>query len=380
MTRPGKGLNPATVTQVRRFTYNANGQTTAITHPENGTVSFLYNPDGTVQRKTDAKGQRIEWTYTPEGWPATVRKFRPNGEEDGCGAVTYSYGGQTADPAFAGTNLQGRVALVSTGCPYERGGRIEELYSYHVAGAVLRKRLRITRGTSVVTKDIDYTYDAEGKLVSTKYPDERKPFVTTYDAMARPNGLTQEYSFGEWNNTELWETRAWVSGVSYGVAGELLGINIYAGNLGSGASDRRFVETREYNERLQLTRQRATHGWQGTVAMDLRYVFTSPSSPNNDGRILQRENVVSGETVNYTYDALQRLEKAETASAAWGLTWDYDGFGNRWEQRITKGTAPPNTVSFDQTTNRVNSAWYQHDANGNMTAMPGYNNLTYDID
>ncbi|MFN7645953.1 MAG: RHS repeat-associated core domain-containing protein, partial [Acidobacteriota bacterium] len=45
-----------------------------------------------------------------------------------------------------------------------------------------------------------------------------------------------------------------------------------------------------------------------------------------------------------------------------------------------KGTAPPNTVSFDQTTNRVNSAWYQHDANGNMTAMPGYNNLTYDID
>ena len=47
---------------------------------------------------------------------------------------------------------------------------------------------------------------------------------------------------------------------------------------------------------------------------------------------------------------------------------------------MTKGTAPPNTVSFDQTTNRINSAWYQHDANGNMTAMPGANNLTYDID
>ncbi|MCA2972316.1 MAG: hypothetical protein INH43_27675, partial [Acidobacteriaceae bacterium] len=47
---------------------------------------------------------------------------------------------------------------------------------------------------------------------------------------------------------------------------------------------------------------------------------------------------------------------------------------------MTKGTAPPNTVSFDQTTNRINSAWYQHDANGNLTAMPGANNLTYDID
>ncbi|MCA2968184.1 MAG: hypothetical protein INH43_06695 [Acidobacteriaceae bacterium] len=87
--------------------------------------------------------------------------------------------------------------------------------------------------------------------------------------------------------------------------------------------------------------------------MDLRYVFTSPSSANHPGRILQR------------------IEKAETTSAAWGLTWDCDGFGNPWEQRATKGTGPPNTVSFDQTTNRVNAAGYAHDANGNMTAMAG---------
>ncbi|MFN9461454.1 MAG: hypothetical protein ACK6D7_29385, partial [Acidobacteriota bacterium] len=65
---------------------------------------------------------------------------------------------------------------------------------------------------------------------------------------------------------------------------------------------------------MQLTRQRATYGLPGqpgTVAMDLRYVFTNPLSPNaadkiNDGRIIQRQNIVSGETVNYTYDALQR--------------------------------------------------------------------------
>ncbi|MFN9460172.1 MAG: RHS repeat-associated core domain-containing protein, partial [Acidobacteriota bacterium] len=35
---------------------------------------------------------------------------------------------------------------------------------------------------------------------------------------------------------------------------------------------------------------------------------------------------------------------------------------------------------FDLATNRVNAPGYAHDANGNMTAMPGYNNLTYDID
>ena len=177
MTRPGKGMNPATVTQVRRFTYNANGQTTSITHPENGTVNFTYNPDGTLQQKTDAKGQRIVWTYTPEGRPATVRKFATSWDatEDFAGRVDYTYGAQTVDPTFAGTNLQGRPASVSTGTPYQRGGRIDELYSYNVAGAVLRKRMRITRGMSIVTKDIDYTYDAEGKLLSTKYPTSASP-------------------------------------------------------------------------------------------------------------------------------------------------------------------------------------------------------------
>ncbi|MFN9892912.1 MAG: hypothetical protein ACK58M_06705, partial [Acidobacteriota bacterium] len=379
MTRPGKGMNPATVTQVRRFIYNANGQTTSITHPENGTVNFTYNPDGTLQQKTDAKGQRIVWSYTPEGRPATVRKFTgaSDATEDFATRVDYTYGAQTVDPTFAGTNLQGRLASVSTGTPYQRGGRIDELYSYNVAGAVLRKRMRITRGMSIVTKDIDYTYDAEGKLLSIKYPDERKPFVTTYDAMARPNGLTQDYRYGEWNGEELWATVQLVSGVNYGIAGELLGISIEA------QYGRRITETREYNERMQLTRQRATYGLPGqpgTVAMDLRYIFTTPSSPINDGRILQRENVVSGETVTYTYDALQRLEKAETTSAAWGLSWDYDGFGNRWEQRVTKGAAPPNNVSFDLATNRVNAPGYAHDANGNLTAMPGYSNLAYDID
>jgi hypothetical protein len=138
------------------------------------------------------------WRLFATSWDAT---------EDFCGQVKYESGrlsgGRTVDPSYVGANVQGRPASVSTGTPYQRGGRIDELYSYNVAGAVLRKRMRITRGMSIVTKDIDYTYDAEGKLLSTKYPDERKPFVTTYHAMARPNGLTQDYRYGEWNGEEL---------------------------------------------------------------------------------------------------------------------------------------------------------------------------------
>ena len=373
MARPGKGLNPATVTQVRTFTYNSGGQTTSISHPENGTVSFLYNPDGSVQRKTDAKSQRVEWTYTPEGRPATVQKFWANGTEDTCSRVTYEYGAQTIDGGFAGTNLQGRVASATTGCTGQRGGKVDELYSYNVAGAVVTKRVRITRGVSTVTKDIVYTYDGEGKLASTKYPDEAKPWVMGYDAMARPNGLTQEWWDG---NNNQWVNRQWVNGVSYGNAGQLLGMSTFSGI--QNFAEVRFTETREYNERLQMTRQRTLQG--ATLAMDLRYVFTNGANPNNDGRIIQRENVLSGETVSYAYDSLQRLVNAETTSTAWGLSFDYDGFGNRWEQLVMKGTAPGNVVSFNQATNRINSSSYSHDANGNMLATPTVSGMTYDVE
>jgi RHS repeat-associated protein len=238
---------------------------------------------------------------------------------------------------------------------------------------VVTKRVRITRGVSTVTKDIVYTYDGEGKLASTKYPDEAKPWVMGYDAMARPSGLTQEWWDG---NNNQWVNRQWVNGVSYGNAGQLLGMSTFSGI--QNFAEVRFTETREYNERLQMTRQRTLQG--ATLAMDLRYVFTNGANPNNDGRIIQRENVLSGETVSYAYDSLQRLVNAETTSTAWGLSFDYDGFGNRWEQLVMKGTAPGNVVSFNQATNRINSSSYSHDANGNMLATPTVSGMTYDVE
>jgi hypothetical protein len=99
------------------------------------------------------------------------RKFSANGATVDCSQVKYQYGrpsgGQTVDPSFVGANVQGRLVAVSTGCPYQRGGRIDELYSYNVAGAVLRKRMRITHSMSTVTKDIDY---ALGNLVRVWEP------------------------------------------------------------------------------------------------------------------------------------------------------------------------------------------------------------------
>ena len=54
--------------------------------------------------------------------------------------------------------------------------------------------------------------------------------------MARPNGLSQQYRFGEDHDTERSATRNLVAGVSYAIAGELEAIKVD-----------RIAETREYD-------------------------------------------------------------------------------------------------------------------------------------
>jgi hypothetical protein len=54
--------------------------------------------------------------------------------------------------------------------------------------------------------------------------------------------------------------------------------------------------------------------------------------------------MVSGEQVNYTYDALNRLAAAQTSPNSsviqWGQSFTYDGFGNLTNVTATAGSAP----------------------------------------
>ncbi|MBY0505371.1 MAG: RHS repeat-associated core domain-containing protein [Bryobacteraceae bacterium] len=141
-------------------------------------------------------------------------------------------------------------------------------------------------------------------------------------------------------------------------------------NLSGGGSQ---TETRQYNALGQLTRL--------TVPgqLDLEYCFSATA---NDGRATSQKNYISGEELEYQYDSLGRLTKAETtansgAAPQWGLSWTYDGFGNRLQQNAVKGTVPTASLLVDPTNNRVQSHTY--DANGNTTNAPGPGAMTYDV-
>jgi hypothetical protein len=70
------------------------------------------------------------------------------------------------------------------------------------------------------------------------------------------------------------------------------------------------AETRQHNTRFQLARITVT-------------------APANNGQVGVMKNWVSGEEVNYSYDAQGRLSEASTTGPGWGLSFSYDGFGNK---------------------------------------------------
>jgi RHS repeat-associated protein len=94
------------------------------------------------------------------------------------------------------------------------------------------------------------------------------------------------------------------------------------------------------------------------------------------------DNVDGGRTASYTYDALYRLNSAETNGSTgypqWGMSWVYDRYGNRTQQNWVAGSVPTNSLTISASTNRISSgSGFGYDANGNMTG-DGINALTYD--
>jgi RHS repeat-associated protein len=96
----------------------------------------------------------------------------------------------------------------------------------------------------------------------------------------------------------------------------------------------------------------------------------------------------------YEFDALGRLTKAKggraadapvaNATADWTQTYSYDRYGNKTgvtASGTTVGGSNPvptdgiATLAYDQTTNRINTSWYQYDNAGNLVKGPDANGV-----
>jgi hypothetical protein len=161
----------------------------------------------------------------------------------------------------------------------------------------------------------------------------------------------------------------WVQNAQYNVANQLLSASYSPG----------YTETRHYNTLLQMDEQKFTRPTSGgNPAMDLHYSF----SPNaNNGKILGVTESVTGETINYAYDTLNRLISASGAGnpglGTWGETFTFDGFGNLTDKNAT-GNATSWHSLVDYTTNRLQSGNQYDPQTGNLTGT-GNMQMTYDV-
>jgi RHS repeat-associated protein len=147
-----------------------------------------------------------------------------------------------------------------------------------------------------------------------------------------------------------------VASASYGIAGQLTGMSYFG-----------WSESREFNNLFQMTHQWVSNG--SSNVMDMRYNYTAGA---NNGRITSSVDGIIGETVNYSYDSLNRLSSALATNNAWGQGFGYDGFGNLTSKTALAGSVPTMSVSFDPLTNHQNGVGY--DANGNP------NGASYDVE
>ena len=347
------------VTQTRTFNWEAGTRLASVTHPESGTTTYAYNTDGTLASKTTAGNRTTTYTYD-----TLKRLTRAERGADDCQRTEYYYGTNPFDGAFT-QNAWGRIAAVryyvrrapgGAGCLAAQNGTphltVTEMYTYTVGGRALKKRMRLNAGGADTDVESSYGYDNEGRMSGITYP-ESTSYGYGFDGMRRPVSMTQ----GGQTTVEL------VKDVAYGPAGEMTQLKQWTGQYTN-----YYTETRTYNARLQMTRMTS-----GAVDMEYRY-----SGTQNNGRVTQTKDWLSGEEVTYQYDALSRLARAETTGPEWGTTYGYDGYGNLLSKTPVKGTAPSLSITVDAATNRVQ--WpMSYDAAGNVTAMPSLT-LSYDAE
>jgi RHS repeat-associated protein len=348
--------------QTRNYTYDDMGRLLTAKTPETNQVAatYAYNSFNLVSQRTDARGVVTTYSYDnlnrltqvsynvgTTGVPATPTV-----------TMTYDEGGSAA-------NAQGRLTTLTDGTGTEQ-------YTYNNLGLMTQ----LTKTVGGTQYPMGYAYNLAGELTSLTYPSARI-VQENYDAIGR---LCAVGSSGATCATGT----NYVSGLSYNTAQQVTGFS-----YGNGVA-----ATVAYSpDRLQMQALSYAKGPQTLASWNYWYKTDATNCPgapagNNGQTQCITDNVDSGRSVAYAYDALYRLSSAVTNGSAsspqWGLSWTYDRYGNRTAQSIASGctapmSCPTNSVTVDAATNRISGSPYAYDLNGNMT-NDGANALTYDAE
>lgn len=196
--------------------------------------------------------------------------------------------------------------------------------------------------------EIYYTYDQIGDELTRNIDSEG--FSETYDGAAHLTSFTQTDYTDSTNPANI------LSGAAYDASGHM----VFA-NLGNGLS-----ETWKYDSRERLMSEAVGTGCSGGTCTNPKYSTSVAYYANGD--VMSANDTANGNWV-YTYDDLNRLISSVGGPNDYTYTYDYDRFGNRWNQKLNGGCTAGTSacVQFDAN-NHMTNLVQTYDAAGNAVS------------
>jgi RHS repeat-associated protein len=341
--------------QLRTFDYDGHGRLTSRTTPEQGTTTYVYNRDDTVQKVTDARSVTTTFGYNARHLPIGVTYTLPTG------------GGVVATPnvTFAYDAAGNRTSMTEK----NSAGTVVGSSAYHY-DSLSRMDWEERFFQSVGTYRLSYEYNLGGELTSLTAPSQFGSFEIgyTYDRTGRTTAVTGSGYGG---------VTSYVNSIAYRAFGAAR--QIAYGNTKT--------LSMTYDTRLRLT------GW-SVAGTDLRwtYAYTTPNIQEKTGRVAFANNLADGSLDrSYAYDDLGYLGAAHSGNEANGhagytawpapgtvltgsyaANYTYDQFGNMtwrngWGVANAQYAYDPQFNGNRMTVNPVTGAAIGYDLAGNLT-------------
>ncbi|MGA2900737.1 MAG: RHS repeat-associated core domain-containing protein, partial [Candidatus Acidiferrales bacterium] len=348
----------------RSFVYDSLKRLTSATNPESGTVTYTYDADSNVITKEDARSITITYGYD------VLNRMTGKTYSNGDPAVTYSYDQSGCLGLSTCYNVGRRTAMT------DAAG--SESWAYDQMGRELAEQ----RITNSITNKTSYTYNLDGSLATLTYPSGRiityttDPVERSSEAQDVANAIN--YAIGSCANG------ANSNGVCYAPQGS-------AAEIQNGAN---LISTLYFNTRLQPCRFSVKSS--GTAprsctdtsnignVLDYTYNFNLGSA--NNGNVMGvTNNVDTTRSQSFTYDHLNRILTAETASTfatspanCWGESYTYDQWANLTAIGVAatsyNGCTQENLSVTMTNNNQISAFGFAYDASGNLanTGHPIY--------
>jgi RHS repeat-associated protein len=302
--------------QTTSLAYDANGRIIEQTLPLGMQMTMAYDAAGNMLRKTDFNGNTADYSYDTNNRLTLVEYF------DGT-SVSYSYTptGELSSmtDSHGVTNYSYAYPARLTSVTYPDGLALR--YNYDAVG----NRTAIEAPSGITT----YAFDALNRLINVTDPDSGET-AYSYDAVGNttqvsyPNGTRAQYTHDALNRLLSVQNIRSDSSV----------INSHTYTLGPAGNRTQVVDDAgrrveySYDSLYRLTSESIFD----PVSGDEEIVYTYDAAGNR----LTRAD--SSGTVNYTYDANDRLLTAD------GTTYTYDDNGNVTSRTNSGGTT---TYSYD---------------------------------